>query len=324
MLKKTICLLLILWSLMLGTAWAGSITVSVHEQAEVNGPSMTLGDIADINGDDAERIAMLQAVKLGKAPLPGNNAVLTGELITMRLSASGADFSDVVWQIPEKVNVVTLSQTLTGQSVADCAIQAVKQQLGTDGDTTVEAVGLPMDTSYRVGELTLKAETPRNIRYNGPTLVKVNVSLDGQKVASETVRLNIKMFKEVVVAAKSILLHEVFSNDSVKLEHLEISRLPHGFLTDLNKVVGLSARRTISPGMVLSSTMLDKPVLVKRGDKVTIIARVGGTEITAPGQAMQDGSEDQIIRVQNLNSQKIVSAKIIDASSVLVITYNGK
>lgn len=324
MLKKTICLLVALWCLMLGTAWAGSITITVHEQAEVKGPLMTLGDIADINGDDTERIARLQAVKLGNAPLPGNNTVLTGELISMRISASSADFSDVTWQLPEKVTVSTLSQTLIGQSVADCAIQAVKQQLGTDGDTTVEAAGLPMDTNYRVGDLSLKVEMPRNIRYNGPTLVKVNVSLDGQKVAAETVRLNIKMFKEVVVATKSILPHEVFSGDSVKLERMDISRLPHGFLTDVNKVVGLSARRTISPGMVLSSTMLDRPVVIKRGDKVTIIARVGGTEITAPGQAMQDGSEDQIIRVQNLNSQKIISAKIIDESSVLVLTYNGK
>lgn len=324
MLKRTICLLVVLWCLMLGTAWAGSITITVHEQAEVKGPSLTLGDIADITGDDADRIASLQAVKVGNAPLPGNSAVLTGELITMRLSAANTDFSDIIWQIPERVNVSTLSQTLTGQSVADCAIQAVKLQLGTDNDTTVETAGLPMDANYRIGELALKAEMPRNIRYNGPTLVKVNISLDGQKVASETVRLNVKMFKAVVVAVKSILSHEIFASDSVKLERMDIGRLPHGFLTDVDKVVGLSARRTITPGMVLSSTMLDKPAVVKRGDKVTIIARVGGTEITAPGQAMQDGSEDQIIRVQNLNSQRIISAKIIDASSVLVITYNGK
>jgi flagella basal body P-ring formation protein FlgA len=309
---------------MIGTAYAGSITVAVHEQTQVKGPLLTLGELADISGDDSDRVAALQALKLGSAPLPGESIVLTNQLIFMRLSAYGADFADVTWQMPEKLTISTLSQLLIGQSVADCTIQAVKQQLGTTDDITIEAIGLPKDTNYAIGELTLKPELPRNIRYNGPTIVKVNVNIDGRQVASETVKLNIKMYKEVVVAAKTVLSHETFTEDSIKLERMDISRLPHGFLTDINSAVGLTARRIISPGMVLCNTMLEKPVVVKRGNKVTIIARVGGTEITAPGQAMQDGTENQIIKVQNLNSQKIISAKIIDSSSVLATTYNGK
>lgn len=317
----------VLWCLMISTAWAGSIVVTVYEQAEVKGPELTLGDVADISGGDDQRINAMRTLKIGNAPQPGEDTVLTKDLIGMRLAASGTDFGNVTWQIPEKVKISTQAQILTGQAVQDCAVEAVKKYLAQDSkdnDLVIELVMQLMDNKVAVGELNVKAELPRHISYNGPTVVKVNVSVDGRKVATEAVKLNIKLYKEVVVAAKTILRQETLTADNLKTERRDINRLPFEFLTDVNKAAGLTARRNIPLGTVLSSSMLDRPIVVKRGDKVTIVAKVDGTQITAPGQAMQDGSENQIIKVQNLNSQKVITAKIIDASTVSVILNNGK
>jgi len=46
-------------------------------------------------------------------------------------------------------------------------------------------------------------------------------------------------------------------------------------------------------------------------------------EVTSAGQALQDGIEGQLIRVQNINSTKVISAKVIDGTTVQVLTYRS-
>jgi flagella basal body P-ring formation protein FlgA len=69
--------------------------------------------------------------------------------------------------------------------------------------------------------------------------------------------------------------------------------------------------------------MVNKPVLIKRGSMVILIALVGSMEVTASGQAMQDGYEGQLIRVKNVNSNKIVLGKVIEENKVQVLTHKS-
>lgn len=324
MIKKTYCLLLIVWCLLLSTAWAGNITIKVYEHVEVKGPMLTLGDLAEITGDDSARMDALKGIRLGSAPRPGETAVLTKETLGMRLASVGDAFSDVTWLMPQETSVTTEFQYLSGQSLTECALEAVKHQLGTSEDITIETVNQPPDAKLPIGFLTLKAEVPHTIRYNGPTFVKVLAYVDNQLVETEQVKLNAKLYKNVVVAAKAMMSHEVFTAESIRLERMDISRIPGNSLTDAAQVIGLSAKKDLTPGTVLNRAFLEKPVLIKNGDMVTIIARIGGIEISAPGQAMQDGTQDKIIRVKNLSSQKSIAAKVLDSSSVLAITSQGK
>jgi flagella basal body P-ring formation protein FlgA len=105
---------------------------------------------------------------------------------------------------------------------------------------------------------------------------------------------------------------------------LDTGRLTAGFLTDINKAVGLQAVNFLRPGTVLNSFSLRQPALIKRGSTVNILARAGGLEVSTVGIAMQDGILGQIIRVQNANSRRFLSAKVLDGSSVLATSSNGK
>ncbi|MDF2635242.1 MAG: flagella basal body P-ring formation protein FlgA, partial [Pelosinus sp.] len=74
---------------------------------------------------------------------------------------------------------------------------------------------------------------------------------------------------------------------------------------------------------VITDSMVNKPVLIKRGSMVILIALVGSMEVTASGQAMQDGYEGQLIRVKNVNSNKIVLGKVIEENKVQVLTHKS-
>lgn len=305
-------------------AAAAGITVTVNAEATVVGPYMTLGEVAAITGDDHERVKALEAVKLGNAPAPGRQIVLTSDILMTRLAGTGLDFSDVTsWQVPPTIVVTTAAQTVSGERLAAAAAEAVRRQVGGNGSITISPLGTPADVLAPLGQVDLKAEMPAGIRFNMPTTVVVYVRADGRPVTSVSLRFDVRAYRQVVVAARNIDARETITAGSVRLERREVGRLT-GYLTDTAKVVGQAARRPVSAGTPLTEAMVDKPLLFRRGAAVTIVARAGDMTVIAGGQALQDGREGEIIRVQNLSSKRIFNARVVGAATVEVIIYGGR
>ena len=88
------------------TSSLAKTTVSVPETVRVNVPFITLGKIADIQGDDQELIEKLEAVKLGKAPAAGEMKEISGHSIETKISRIGVDSETVELHLPETVEVM--------------------------------------------------------------------------------------------------------------------------------------------------------------------------------------------------------------------------
>jgi flagella basal body P-ring formation protein FlgA len=302
-------------------AWAAGISVSVPAESTVQGPSIILGEIADISGDDETKVNALRALKLGSAPQPGGRMVLTRELLGSRLAAAGSDLSGITWMVPEYVTLSTAAQTVSGRNLAETALEAVEQRISAASeDIDIELVGYPADILAPVGSVTLQADLPHGIRKNGPTIANVTVSTNGHTFTKVSLRYNVKIYADIVVAAKPLNAHEPLTPENLTLQRLDTLSLNSSYITDRNKLVGLSAKRFLAAGTVINDMVVEKPVIVKRGSSVTITARSGVMEVTAAGQALQDGVEGQIIRVQNINSRRILTARVVDEGLVQVIT----
>lgn len=306
-------------------ALAGPLTITVNERSVIQGPLITLGEIAAITGDDTSRITQISNLKLGAAPTPGGSVTLTQELLGMRLSGTGIDLSGITWQVPPQMTVITGSQAVSGATLLEAAQAALaKKMSAASGEISITAITNPTDILAPVGSLTYGVEIPGGIRLNMPTVAYVIISVDGRRYSSIPVKIDMRLFQNLIVTARPVGAKEVLNADSIRLERRDVGRLPPGYITDVNKVLGLMSRRQLSAGTVLTEAMLDKPAVVRRGSPVTIVAKIGDIEVTAAGQALQDGAQDQLIRVQNSNSKKFITAKVLDGSSVLALTYNGK
>ena len=312
---------------MINLVFAESITIVVVPETRVEGAVITLGQIAEISGEDSGRVRSLEQLKLGNAPLPGGSLVLTKDLLNMRLANTGADLTGIAWKIPDSVLVTASSQSISRQTLIDKAIATTRAQAGLNvgnGDIIITPNGNVADLLVPVGNIQLVATMPYGIRYNMPTSVIVTVNVNGQQFTKVPINMDVKQYREVIVSADQINLNGIFSAGNLRYERMDIGKLSAGYFTDINKVVGLASRRALKPGMVINDSMVIKPILIKRGAIVNIVARVGGLEVTAMGQAMQDGSEGQLIRVQNVNSFKFISARVLDGSTVQVLTYKSR
>jgi flagella basal body P-ring formation protein FlgA len=322
---KRLGLCLVVMLLLAAPATAAGISVAINAESTVVGPLMTLGDLAVIDGDDKERVKVLAAAKLGNAPSPGHRVVLSGDILMTRLGGTGLDFSDVSWQVPPTVVVTTAAQTVSGEQLAAAADEAIRRQLAASdpGAVSVSLVGSPVDALVPLGRVDLKGDTTSGIRFNAPTTVVVAINVDGRPITSVSLKYNIKAYQQVVVAARNIAARETITTENIRLERREVGKIS-GYLTDMDKVLGQTARLPITAGTPLSEGAVNKPIIVKRGAGVTIVAKSGEMVITAGGQALQDGREGEIIRVQNLISKRIVNARVVSANTVEVIIYGGR
>lgn len=321
--KKIGLIILFQLCLLLNSVFAAGVTVAIDEQVKVEGRTLFLGQIAKISGGDEETNQNLRELKIGDAPVPGGSFVLTKDVIYMRIAATGTDVNSITWLVPNYVTVIGNSQNISAQTLINKGIEAIRSQVGPNvdkDDLSIVFIGRGQDVIAPVGNVTLVSSLPYGIRYNTPATVTISVNANEQAVSKVVLKFNVKLYSQVAVAARHVDVHEIFTEDSLRYERMDTGRISAGFVTDTSKIIGRMARRAITPGMVILDSMVNKPMLVKRGNVVVLVALLGNLEVTASGQAMQDGYEGQLIRIKNASSNKIVLGKVVDKNRVQVLT----
>lgn len=81
-------------------------------------------------------------------------------------------------------------------------------------------------------------------------------------------------------------------------------------------LIGLEAARTIAKGQPLNKSDLRAPTLVARNAMVTMEFVRGALTIATEGRALDPGGAGDRVRVMNLTSKRIVTATVINASTV--------
>lgn len=175
------------------------------------------------------------------------------------------------------------------------------------------------------------ASYPKDLAFYNPTfLPSARLPLHGGVVTIMTtytdykgksqrgaVTFRIQKLENVFVTTTAVKVGDDIS-DKIAIEQRESITLPQDKIIDAGSLEGKIARIFIPKGVVISQRMVEDPILIKRGDPVTITIESDQIIVTTTGEALMDGQMDKIIRVKNLESQKIISAKVKDKGRVIV------
>lgn len=136
---------------------------------------------------------------------------------------------------------------------------------------------------------------------------------DSLRVAPQDFLLRATLSAEVLVMVQSVSTGQAVSEDAVQLQRRDISQTLDAIST---LDTGLAARTSLRPGQVLQKRLLVAAVLVRRGDAVRILANRDGVRVEAQGEALDSGARQGVIRVRNLNSGRIIQARVLEAGLV--------
>lgn len=130
------------------------------------------------------------------------------------------------------------------------------------------------------------------------------------------VPVSVELEAPVLVLRRPLARRAHVEAADVELQTRRLPGLASNFLTDVSSVQGRRLRRALPAGTPLTFDVLDRAVLVQRGQQVTLVASTGSVEIRARGQALSEGGAYDRVRVQNLSSHKIVEG-VVDESGLV-------
>jgi flagellar basal body P-ring formation protein FlgA len=132
------------------------------------------------------------------------------------------------------------------------------------------------------------------------------------------VPVTIEVEAQVLVLRRPLARRARVEALDVELQTRRLPGISTNFLSDVSTLQGRRLRRALAAGTPLTIDVLDRDVLVQRGQSVTLIASNAGMEIRAQGRALSEGSERDRVRVQNVNSLKVVEGIVENAGTVRV------
>lgn len=205
-------------------------------------------------------------------------------------------------------------QALT--SISDAARAFILQH--TPGGGRVQAEIGALDPRLRLPACTesLQAFSPPGSHTTGIT--SVGVRCQKPKPWSLYVPVNVKIFTPVLTASHSMARGSRVTAQDIQSVEMNITTLPSGYFGTPEQILNKILKRPLGTGEVFSPNTLEAPHLVRRGERVTLLAESGGMQIRATGKALMDGSEGAVIQVRNLSSQRIVEG-VVAATGIVKV-----
>lgn len=184
--------------------------------------------------------------------------------------------------------------------------------------TAVELKATSLDSRLRLpacgGKLDTFASAPRS----GQSRVTVRVGCPAP-AWTLNVPVEVRRTHTVLVMQRAVARGETVAAGDVIAQTRVLPGLASPFVARVEDLGGRLTRRPIPAGTALQADALEAALLIKRGQQVTLVAQTAGFEVRAPGKAMADASAGRRVRVQNLNSLKIVEG-LAETDSVVRVS----
>ena len=146
----------------------------------------------------------------------------------------------------------------------------------------------------------------------------LRVRCDDDRPWSLNLPVTVTIYKEIFVTAEILPRGKILAEDDFRRVKYDVSKLPAGYIDDSGYIAGMELKRRLSGGVPVTTTMLRKPQLVKRGQRISIIAGTERMEVRMPGKALAHGAEGDRIRVMNLRSKKKLEGTVTASGDIRV------
>lgn len=124
---------------------------------------------------------------------------------------------------------------------------------------------------------------------------------------------------DIPVPLRRILPDEKIADSDIGILTLPLARVGSFVITDPDDLKGMQVRRVLTQGRPVMAQSVIKPLVIDRGDRISIKYDDGLLSLTAPGRALDDAHKGQQIRIVNLVSNTSLTGIAVSEGIVEVI-----
>jgi flagella basal body P-ring formation protein FlgA len=120
----------------------------------------------------------------------------------------------------------------------------------------------------------------------------------------------------IVVPAHDITRGDTIGENDLTYATVDGASLMSGVPTRIEEVKGMQARRMLAAGQPFRGDDVRRPIVITKGQTVTMEFNAPGVQLTAMGRAMSEGGVGDTVTVQNPASYRMISAIVTAPGTV--------
>ncbi|GIX47076.1 MAG: hypothetical protein KatS3mg131_1287 [Candidatus Tectimicrobiota bacterium] len=243
-------LLLALWGIVLlgspALGQAPAMTITVQRATVVEGPEITLGDLARIEGP-APLVDALRRVVIAPAPPAGEERLLYGTAVRTRLLQEGFEPDRFHLEVPEELRVERAAQHIDVRTLERVVREALRRRLPwpAERSTVRDIRGL---RALRVprGPLQYRVLFSPQADFLGPTAFSLHVLVAGNVEKRLHGTAYIEVQQRLVTLRRPLARGEIIQAEDLQLMPVRLHHLPRRVLTRPEDAIGMRARRPLA------------------------------------------------------------------------------
>jgi len=309
---KGLCLILSICFLIVVSPFSAQ-AISLKENSVVTEEVIKLGDLFHGLKHNTDRV-------LGVAPRPGTEMVLNARTL-MRIAVA----LDLPWRPATSADYIVIRRaaTIIDRPAIENALQTAIAEKRDDNNQFRILIPNGMD------EMILPQDMPKSIDVSYVNIRDDGRYFEAQLVAPskdkpyKTMRVSgtIEKMIDVPVLRKTLRTGDIIGKHDLDTIQIREQDLQHNFILSSDDLVGLTPRRMVLEGKPIQTSDVESPVMVERGDLITMTFTEGPLVLSAKGKALQDGALGDYIRVVNLSSNKTIEAVVSGTREVAVKAF---
>ncbi len=293
-----------------GTEKDFALQVYLPREVTIKDNAISLGQVSIIRGKES-LVAKASEITLGRISVPGQEIIITRPTVLSRLACNGIPVSKVRLTGAEKIKIKQQQQIIRGSEFVELASSFLKKNPLGRSVCRLTPMRIPKDLVILDAGKDIKL-SPRLAKSAARNYAKVQIAVlaDGKEIGICEVAFRLKYNCRTAVTLVDIPAGVFISPKDVKIEKTQ-SNYPEP--ANWGPPYGLIARRRIPGNTTIRPYMVgpvNPPVIVKRNRTVSIRIQKPGLLITAIGKAIEDGRAGEYIKVRNVDSQRIILAKV--------------
>ena len=137
------------------------------------------------------------------------------------------------------------------------------------------------------------------------------------KIHSKKKIIKISNSIKLITLGNNLKKGEVIQKHDLKFDY-KTNSVGNGFFESFDNLVGRKINQNLSKGQVIKIRHLEENFMVSEGQSIIIFSDLYGINVRMQGNALENGHFNELIKVKNISSGKIVQGRVINEKKILI------
>ena len=298
-----------------GTRSAG-IQIKVRANNHVTANRILLKDIADISADPFLKQSIEQ-IDISASPDPDRIVSMGKSRIVHLIKAQRFLPDDLVLTCPETIYIKRLGQTIDRQRIKAFVTDQIAKGLR-HKTFKLEQLKIKGLEPYPQGRVSFSTDVEKLVGNKGRIASFLDIIVDNVRVDRLNISGKLAVYDDLFFASRTLPKGIPLDREDFYVKKVNVFDFNYPVVQSFDLVEGKLLKTGLKKDNCLKTSILADPPLVRKGDIITLVASRHQLKIVTRGISKQDGFENDVIKVENLHSGKLVRGIVKEKSKVEV------